>query len=448
MEFHNKSIPVHAHAHGCPFASSASASSSSSSLPNPHGYCPPQPGDSRSPCPALNTLANHGYLPRDGKCITPKVIMDALRDGYRLSLPLAWFLTYGGFYLLGQRSKRITLADLARHNAIEHNASLAHPDVHHRDEYAPTHVDHDLLDQFLAHSKDGSLITPHDVARARIAREASYDKPIDPLHAEIARGEMAIALHLFNNPPPDAPPLLPRSFFARLKHAFTPHKRRRAVHADGSLPGIPVDVLREWFHHERLPDGWQPYHTLSLTNVMEMATVLRQAMRRLAKDRPVTPQTTLAPIDAIKDVMGDLVATIQEQVNAAKADVPLPSPIAAGAHASPPPIAVDIAILEEGAPEVASPTFIDFPDTQAIVPPSSLPDAPATVPASPQSSTFPDSPESSTFPDSPESSTFPDTPPDSPLAQPKRKSFVLQQDRKISFGENVHEVPRVTVITA
>ena len=27
-----------------------------------HQWVPKQPGDSRSPCPALNTLANHGYL--------------------------------------------------------------------------------------------------------------------------------------------------------------------------------------------------------------------------------------------------------------------------------------------------------------------------------------------------------------------------------------------------
>ena len=31
-----------------------------------HPYVPANPGDSRSPCPALNALANHGYLPRDG----------------------------------------------------------------------------------------------------------------------------------------------------------------------------------------------------------------------------------------------------------------------------------------------------------------------------------------------------------------------------------------------
>ena len=27
-----------------------------------HQWVPKQPGDARSPCPALNTLANHGYL--------------------------------------------------------------------------------------------------------------------------------------------------------------------------------------------------------------------------------------------------------------------------------------------------------------------------------------------------------------------------------------------------
>jgi len=27
-----------------------------------HEFCPPQQGDSRSPCPALNAMANHGYM--------------------------------------------------------------------------------------------------------------------------------------------------------------------------------------------------------------------------------------------------------------------------------------------------------------------------------------------------------------------------------------------------
>jgi hypothetical protein len=32
-------------------------------------YEPPKAGDSRSPCPALNAMANHGIFPRDGKNI-------------------------------------------------------------------------------------------------------------------------------------------------------------------------------------------------------------------------------------------------------------------------------------------------------------------------------------------------------------------------------------------
>ena len=35
-------------------------------------YVPPKEGDSRSPCPMLNAMANHGILPHDGKNITFK----------------------------------------------------------------------------------------------------------------------------------------------------------------------------------------------------------------------------------------------------------------------------------------------------------------------------------------------------------------------------------------
>jgi len=43
------------------------------------------PNDSRSPCPALNALANHGYLPRDGKNISPNVLQRAVQV-YSLTL--------------------------------------------------------------------------------------------------------------------------------------------------------------------------------------------------------------------------------------------------------------------------------------------------------------------------------------------------------------------------
>lgn len=41
----------------------------------------------RSPCPMVNTLANHGYLPRDGLNITMAILVAGLLDGVNLAEP-------------------------------------------------------------------------------------------------------------------------------------------------------------------------------------------------------------------------------------------------------------------------------------------------------------------------------------------------------------------------
>ncbi|EMD33529.1 heme-thiolate peroxidase [Gelatoporia subvermispora B] len=265
-----------------------------------HAFCPAKKTDSRSPCPALNALANHGYLPRDGKRISAKIVTNALEEGYHCSGPLAYVLAHGGFLLLGQRGQTICLADLARHNRIEHNASLAHPDAGHRDEYAPTHVHKDLLEEFLAHSKDGELITPDDVARARVRRE-SVSGPVDGLHAEIARGEMAIVMHLFNNPNADPElheklgdyniPNRRRSIWKKLKSVVTSGPSTKPRHPDAPLPGVPVEWLRTWIHEERFPDGWHPYHKVGLVHTMEMSATIRTAMKKHAQNRATRRRT-------------------------------------------------------------------------------------------------------------------------------------------------------------
>ena len=42
--------------------SELSMSSTSMSTSTSHSFIPPGPSDLRSPCPALNALANHGYM--------------------------------------------------------------------------------------------------------------------------------------------------------------------------------------------------------------------------------------------------------------------------------------------------------------------------------------------------------------------------------------------------
>ncbi|KAJ2914364.1 heme-thiolate peroxidase, partial [Candolleomyces efflorescens] len=58
-----------------------------------HAWVSPRTGDIRGPCPALNTLANHGYLPRDG-IVTPTQLINGVQEGLNLENSIAVFVTY------------------------------------------------------------------------------------------------------------------------------------------------------------------------------------------------------------------------------------------------------------------------------------------------------------------------------------------------------------------
>lgn len=246
---------------------------------NPHDFCPAQPGQSRSPCPAVNTLANHGYLPRDGKSITAGMVVNALLDCYHVSRPLASAVTYGAFFRLGTVNGPIDLHDLAKHNRIEHNASLVHRDVVPGDEYAPTNVDLDLLDQLIKDSSDGLILTAEDVARSRIRREAASQPPLESVQRVVARSEISAALSIFNNPDPtlhaQGALLQPPSTFGRVLQWLT---GRQDDPATTPLAGVPLDRLRYWLQNERLPEGWAPYHTLNISETVATMKRMKKAM--------------------------------------------------------------------------------------------------------------------------------------------------------------------------
>ena len=183
--------------------------------------------------------------PRDGKQLTIPILIHALEEGYGLSIPFAQALVRGSMLVFGQAGP-FSLKDLARHNRIEHDASLVHNDTKGRNEYAPTTPDLSLVKKLLHQSKDGHVLTAEDVARARVKRE-SICPVIDLLHAEIARGEMAMVLGIFGQ-------------------------------GDADHRGVPLDFLREWLTEERLPEGWKPTHTQGLLQTIRSAWELRSLM--------------------------------------------------------------------------------------------------------------------------------------------------------------------------
>ncbi|KIK65092.1 hypothetical protein GYMLUDRAFT_117100, partial [Collybiopsis luxurians FD-317 M1] len=59
-----------------------------------HSYVRPNRAkDARAPCPGLNTLANHGYIPRSGRNITFIPLLRAIMEVYNLSVWLALIMT-------------------------------------------------------------------------------------------------------------------------------------------------------------------------------------------------------------------------------------------------------------------------------------------------------------------------------------------------------------------
>ncbi|KAH7632509.1 Peroxidase, family 2-domain-containing protein [Sordaria sp. MPI-SDFR-AT-0083] len=88
------------------------------------------PGDRRSPCPMLNALANHGYLPHSGADISLAQLMQGLKKGINLS-PDASLIVGLKALQASSTGSWVTfhLDDLNKHGVIEHDGSLSRGNV-------------------------------------------------------------------------------------------------------------------------------------------------------------------------------------------------------------------------------------------------------------------------------------------------------------------------------
>ncbi|KAF9733323.1 hypothetical protein PMIN06_011995 [Paraphaeosphaeria minitans] len=90
---------------------------------------PPTKGDVRGPCPMLNSLANHGFLPHSGKGIKLNDTVHALEAALNINQDIATSLF--GFAATTNPEPNATefsLENLGRHNVLEHDASLSRAD--------------------------------------------------------------------------------------------------------------------------------------------------------------------------------------------------------------------------------------------------------------------------------------------------------------------------------
>jgi len=211
-----------------------------------HEFIPACDTDSRSPCPALNALANHGILPRDGRNISAFQLMGAIRKHYHLSLPMAFVLSFFGTLLCGRWFK-VDLQDFARHDCIEHDGSLTRRNAMPGDLYAPVDVDKDLLDDLLNVTKDPDVLSFDDLVVVRARRNQTLTRPLAGFHNAIALGEVALTAETLRDRNGD----------------------------------VPKQFIREWFGDQKLPDGWsRPATPIGLWKTSQLVKRVRKAVEK------------------------------------------------------------------------------------------------------------------------------------------------------------------------
>ncbi|OJJ39957.1 hypothetical protein ASPWEDRAFT_169781 [Aspergillus wentii DTO 134E9] len=206
-------------------------------------YIAPTKEDSRSPCPGLNSLANHGILPRNGRNIDYKHIIHAIQHAYNLSPTLAKQLTAAAVQL-DQGRGWINLHDLNALNVVQHDASFTRPDIAFCPDQSYPHAD--LVDRFLAHASNDKSLSCKDI---------SYYSGLRRAECKRANGQYSLTWSFLHE------------FFGSGNNALI-----------YSIFGGNVKDLKIWLGEERFPDGWEPKNRETLGHTIIQAQITSLAI--------------------------------------------------------------------------------------------------------------------------------------------------------------------------
>ncbi|KAL4910853.1 hypothetical protein BDW74DRAFT_164621 [Aspergillus multicolor] len=131
-------------------------------------WAPAGPNNVRAPCPMLNALSNHNYLPHNGKNITQTRLVNVLGTVLRMDEDLVTYLFEQALTTNpAPNATTFNLGHLGRHNILEHDASLSRQDAFFGDHMS---FNASIFNQTRAYWPDAHTLRIADVAASRQAR--------------------------------------------------------------------------------------------------------------------------------------------------------------------------------------------------------------------------------------------------------------------------------------
>ncbi|KAL1876235.1 hypothetical protein Daus18300_002863 [Diaporthe australafricana] len=221
----------------------------------PGDWAPPGDGDVRAPCPMLNTLANHGYLPRDGRNINKAMAVDVL------SSVLNWDVSVvNDLFDFAQptnpapNATTIDLNHLTTHNILEHDGSLSRQDAN----FGPADVFNDeiwneTIQYFTGPTIDLAMASKARTARLVTSAATNPQFTLPQLGAHFIYGETAAYQLVFG-------------------------KWNLGAEETKDMVLTPKELVQYFFVNERLPLelGWKkPENRLNMTTLQNVVFIMQ-----------------------------------------------------------------------------------------------------------------------------------------------------------------------------
>ncbi|KAJ5483238.1 hypothetical protein N7530_002484 [Penicillium desertorum] len=214
--------------------------------------------DYRGPCPMMNTLANHGFLPHDGRNITRANLVDALGQALNFNGSLASLMFDMGVVANPEPNSTVfTLDDLNRHNVLEHDASLSRSDAF----FGNNHAFNETIFEETKAYWTGPILDPDMLANSKVARQIN-SKAHNPTYTFTAKTEQ-----------------------------FSLGEVAAPVIAFGDIKTGTVNrsLVEYFFENERLPTdlGWKrPAKVTSLQDILSVTQMIEKASHLITPSEP------------------------------------------------------------------------------------------------------------------------------------------------------------------